>query len=50
MLGVDRSSIRYVSDKPDQTPLMLRIGDLAATWTRYDYIPDYILLREEDGS
>lgn len=37
VLGVDRSSIRYVSDKPDQTPLMLRIGDLAATWTRYDY-------------
>ena len=40
VLGVDRSSIRYVSHQPDQTPLMLRIRDLAATRTRYGYFPD----------
>ena len=28
---VDRSSVRYVSHKPDQAPLRLRIHDLAAT-------------------
>ena len=46
-LGVDRSSIRYVSHQPDQTPLMLRIRDLAATRTRYGYFRIYILLRRE---
>jgi hypothetical protein len=49
-LGVDRSSVRYVSHRPDQAPLMLRIRDLAATRTRYDYFRTYILLRREDGS
>lgn len=29
-LGIDRSSVRYVSHKPDQAPLRLRIHDLAA--------------------
>ena len=47
VLGVDRSSIRYVSHGPDQTPLMLRIRDLAATRTRYGYFRIYILLRKE---
>ena len=47
VLGVDRSSIRYVSHQPDQTPLMLRIRDLAATRTRYGYFRVYILLRRE---
>jgi len=47
VLGVDRSSIRYVSHQPDQTPLMLRIRDLAATRTRYGYFRIYILLRRE---
>ena len=37
VLGVDRSSIRYVSHRLDQTALMLRIRDLAATRTRYGY-------------
>jgi putative transposase len=36
-LGVDRSSVRYVSHQPGQAPLMLRIRDLAATRTRYGY-------------
>ena len=39
--------MRYISHKPDQTPLMLRIRDLAATRTRYGYFRIYILLRRE---
>jgi len=46
-LGVDRSSVRYQSHRPDQAPLMLRIRDLAATRTRYGYFRIYILLRRE---
>jgi len=46
-LGVDRSSVRYVSHGPDQTPLILRIRDLAATRARYGYFRIYILLRRE---
>ncbi len=46
-LGVDRSSVRYVSHKPDQVPSLLRIRDLAATRTRYGYFRIYILLRRE---
>lgn len=36
-LGVDRSSVRYTSHGPDQTALMLRIRNFAATRTRYGY-------------
>lgn len=46
-LGVDRPSVSYVSHRPDQGPLMLRIRDLAATRTRYGYFRIYILLRRE---
>jgi putative transposase len=46
-LGVDRSSVRYVSHKPDQAPLRLRINDLAATRVRYGYFRIYILLRRQ---
>ena len=46
-LGVDRSSVRYVSHRPDQTPLLRRIHELAAVRTRYDYYRIYILLRRE---
>ncbi|WP_446741078.1 IS3 family transposase [Sphingomonas sp. ACRSK] len=46
-LGVDRSSVRYVSHKPDQAPLRLRIRDLAAARVRYGYFRIYILLRRE---
>ena len=46
-LGVYRSSVRYVSHRPDQAPLMLRIRDLAATRTRYGYFRTYTLLRRE---
>jgi putative transposase len=46
-LGVDRSSVRYVSRKPDQAPLRLRIHDLAAARVRYGYFRIYILLRRE---
>ena len=46
-LGVERSSVRYISHKPDQTPLVMRIRDLAATRTRHGYFRIYILLRRE---
>jgi putative transposase len=46
-LGVERSSVRYISHRPDQTPLVTRICDLAATRTRYGYFCIYILLRRE---
>ena len=47
VLGVDRSPIRYVSHRTDQTALMLHIRDLAATRTRYGHLRIYILLRTE---
>ena len=47
--GVDRSSVRYVSHKPDQAPLRLRIHDLAAARVRYGYYRIYIRLRREAG-
>ena len=47
VLGINRSLIRYVSHRPDQTALMLRIRDLAATRTRYGYVRITILLRRE---
>jgi putative transposase len=34
-LGVDRSSVRYRSTKPDQAALRLRFRDLAMTRVRY---------------
>lgn len=46
-LGVDRSSIRYRSIRPDQAPLRMRIHDLAETRVRYGYFRIYILLRRE---
>ena len=46
-LGVDRSSIRYVSHKPDQAPLRLRIHDPAAAGVRYGSFRIYIVLRRE---
>jgi len=39
--------VRYVSHKPDQAPLRLRIHDLAAARMRYGYFRIYILLRRE---
>lgn len=36
--------MRYVSHRPDQSPLMLRIRDLAATRRRYGYFRIYSLL------
>ena len=46
-LAFDRSSVRYQSIKADQTPLIMRIRDLARTRTRYGYFRLYILLRRE---
>lgn len=39
--------MRYVSHKPDQAQLRLRIHDLAAARVRYGYFRIYILLRRE---
>ncbi|MET3762288.1 transposase InsO family protein [Sphingomonas sp. UYEF23] len=39
--------MRYISHKPDPTPLVMRIRDLAATRTRCGYFRIYILLRRE---
>jgi putative transposase len=49
-LGVERSSVRYISHGPDQAPLVMRIRDLAATRTRYCYFRIYNLLRREGWS
>src|SRR5204863_7878277 len=46
-LGVERSTIRYRSTKPDPAPLRLRIRDLAKTRVRYGYFRIYIQLRRE---
>jgi hypothetical protein len=46
-LGVERSTIRYRSTKPDQAPLRLRIRDLAKARVRYGYFRIYILPRRE---
>lgn len=46
-LGVDRSSVRYRSIRPDQAALRLRIRDLARTRVRYGYYRIYIVLRRE---
>jgi len=46
-LGFDRSTIRYRATKADQTPLRMRICDLARTRVRYGYFRIYILLRRE---
>jgi putative transposase len=47
VLGAERSSVRYTSHSRDQTLLVMRIRDLAATRTRYGYFRIYILLRRE---
>ena len=46
-LSFDRASVRYRSVKADQTPLIMRIRDLARTRMRYGYFRLYILLRRE---
>jgi putative transposase len=47
LAGVARSSFRYRSVAADQTPLRLRLRDLAATRVRYGYRRLHILLRRE---
>jgi hypothetical protein len=39
--------VRYTLHRPDQTPLVMRIRDLAATRTRSGYFRIYILLRRD---
>jgi putative transposase len=46
-LAFDRASVRYRSIKTDQTPLIMRIRELARTRTRYGYFRPYIPLRRE---
>src|SRR5690606_10332765 len=47
ILPFDRRSIRYRSVRADQTPLLMRIRDIAQTRMRYGYFRIYILLRRE---
>ena len=47
MLTFDRRSVRYRSVRADQTPLIMRIRDIAQTRMRYGYFRIYILLRRE---
>ena len=47
LAGVARSSYRYRSVAADQTPLRLRLRDLAATRVRYGYRRLHVLLRRE---
>ncbi|WP_420810793.1 IS3 family transposase [Croceicoccus ponticola] len=47
VLTFDRRSVRYRSVRADQTPLIMRIRDIAQTRMRYGYFRIYILLRRE---
>jgi putative transposase len=47
LAGAPRSSYRYRSVAADQTPLRLRLRDLAATRVRYGYRRLHVLLRRE---
>ena len=47
VLTFDRRSIRYRSVRADQTPLLMRIRDIAQTRMRYGYCRIYFLLRRE---
>jgi putative transposase len=47
VVGIPRSSYRYRSAARDQTPLRLRLRDLAAIRVRYGYRRLHILLRRE---
>lgn len=47
MLNTHRRMVRYRSVKADQTPLLMRIRDLARVRVRYGYFRIYILLRRE---
>ena len=47
LAGMARSSYRYRSQAADQSPLRLRLRDLAATRVRYGYRRLHILLRRE---
>ncbi len=47
MLTFDRRSVRYRSVRADQTPLLMRIREIAQTRMRYGYFRIYIFLRRE---
>ena len=47
VLGVDRSTIRYVSTKPDDGPLRARLRALAHERRRFGYRRLHVLLRRE---
>ncbi|RXD04817.1 hypothetical protein EQZ23_06615 [Sphingomonas sp. UV9] len=47
-LGTERSLARYVSQKQNQAEQVMRILDLAATWTRYSCFRVYNPLRREE--
>ena len=47
VIGIRRSSYRYVSTTKDQNPLKMRIRDIAAARVRYGYRRVHVLLRRE---
>lgn len=47
VLDVDRSSVRYRSSRPDDTPLRARMRELAAQRRRFGYRRLHVLLRHE---
>ena len=47
VLGADRTSVRYRSNRPDDAPVRLRLRELAAIRRRFGYRRLHILLRRE---
>ena len=46
-LGVDRSSVRYRSGRPDDDPVRARLRELAAVRPRFGYRRLHVLMRRE---
>lgn len=47
VLGVDRTSVRYRSDRPDDAGMRIRLRELAAVRRRFGYRRLHILMRRE---
>ena len=47
LVGQSRTVYHYVSTRPEQAPLRLRIREIAANRVRYGYQRIYVLLRRE---
>ena len=49
LVGQSRTVYHYVSSRPEQAPLRLRIREIAASRIRYGYQRIHILLRVKAG-